>query len=108
MPGENRRYHRILLRTPIRWQVRGSPESNNTVCDNISAGGLSFICDKFFATQTPVMLEVKVLSRIIRPIGKIAWTCRLGHCDKNRLGIEFLEVDPKEKDFLQDFISMQK
>ncbi len=106
-PEEKRRFPRINLHTPIRYQIRGLPEFDNMVSDNISIGGIGFIGNKFIAPSTPVMLEVNILSRILKPIGKIAWSQPLPHSDRNRLGIEFLELDPIEKNYLQDFINMQ-
>ena len=104
---EKRCFPRIIFHTPIRCQIRGEPEFGNAVCNNISAGGMSFVGDKFIAPSTPVMLEINILSRILKPIGKIVWSQPLPHSDRNRLGIEFLELDPIEKNYLQDFINMQ-
>jgi len=104
---EKRRFPRIDFRTPIRYQIRGTSEFDNAISDNISIGGISFINSKFIAPVTPVMLEINVLSRILRPIGKIAWSSPLPHSNRNRLGIEFLELDSQEKNYLSDYIKMQ-
>lgn len=104
---EKRHCPRINFHTPIRYQIRGTSEFDNAISDNISTGGISFINNKFIAPATPVMLEINVLSRILRPIGKIAWSSPLPHSYRNRLGIEFLELDPQEKNYLADYIKMQ-
>jgi len=104
---EKRLFPRINLRTPIRYQLRGVPEFDNAISKDISSGGLSFIANKFIAPATPLMLEINILSHIIKPIGKIIWSSPLPHSNRNRLGIEFLELDPKEKDYLGDYIHMQ-
>jgi len=106
-PEDKRRFPRISLRTPVRCQIRGEHQFDNAISDNISAGGLSFVGNKFIPPSTPVMLEINVLSRILRPVGRIAWSQPLPHSDRNRLGIEFLELDTKESNYLKDFISMQ-
>jgi c-di-GMP-binding flagellar brake protein YcgR len=104
---EKRRFTRIKFKSPVRYQVRGRPEFENAVSDNISAGGIGFINNRFLAPSTLVMLEINVLSRIVRPIGRIASSLSLSHSARNRLGIEFLEINNSEKHYLQDFIDMQ-
>lgn len=106
MPEEKRQSPRVNLRTAIRCQVRGEPHFDNAISDDISVGGMSFVGNNFIAPATPVMLEVNVLSKVLRPIGRIAWTQPLPHSDRNRLGIQFLELDPIEKNYLADFINM--
>ncbi|MFA5095820.1 MAG: PilZ domain-containing protein [Candidatus Omnitrophota bacterium] len=104
-----RRSPRVNLRAGMRYQVRGSAsESSRTICDNISAGGLAFSCNTYIAPQTPLMLEIDVLSRILHPIGRVAWCEPLAHSDRNRMGVEFLEIDPLEKRYLTDFIEMRR
>lgn len=107
IPEEKRRYPRIKLKRPLRYQIRGTPEFNNAIVDNISVGGLGFVDNKFIAPRTSLMLEINVLSRILRPVGKIAWSSPLPHSNRYYSGIEFLELDPVEKRFLADYINMQ-
>ncbi len=104
---ENRQFPRIGLKAPVRYLVRGTHGAGNALCDNISAGGVSFTTDKFIPPSTHLMLEINVLSRILKPAGKIAWSSALAYSDRNRLGIEFLEFAPSERNYLQDFIKMQ-
>ena len=106
-PEEKRRSPRIRLRAPIRFQIRGLQQSDNAISDDISIGGLSFTGNRFIAPETPVMLEINVLSRILHPAGRIAWSNTLAHSDRNRLGIEFTELNAEEKGYLADFINMQ-
>lgn len=107
-PAEKRTFPRITLHTPLRYQIRGTADFNNTVSDDISLNGLGIINDRFISPQTYVMLEISVLSRILRPMGKIAWASPLPHSDRYKLGIEFLRLEPKEKSYLQDFIDMHR
>ncbi len=104
---EKRRFRRIELHTPVRYQVRGNTEFDNTVTENISEGGLAFSVLKFIPPATPVMLELSLLCRTLYPIGKISWCQPLPHSDKNRLGIEFIEFDQTEKTFLSDYVNIK-
>jgi hypothetical protein len=104
---EKRKSPRIKVRVPMRYQIRGSCGFNNTVCDNMSHGGLGFTNNEFIAPRTPVMLEINLPSRVLRPIGKIAWSSPIPHSNRYQLGLEFLEINPEEKNCLCDFIDMQ-
>lgn len=104
---ERRGFTRIKFSTPLRYQIRGLAEFNSTVTSDISLGGVSFVNNKFISLATPVMLEINVLSRILRPAGKVAWSQSLPHSDRYRLGIKFLELNIQEKNYLQDFIDIQ-
>lgn len=103
---EQRRFPRINLRTPIRYQIRGGPEFSNTLTENISAGGVFLTNNEFIAPSKILMLEINILSRILRPVGKVAWTTDVPHSNRKRLGVEFLELNPPEKNYLADFINM--
>jgi len=92
----------------MRYQVRGTPsESDSVISNNISSCGVAFNTNKFFAPKTSLMLEIDILSRVLHPIGRVAWCQPLPHSDRNRLGVEFMEIDPLEKNYLEDYIKMQ-
>ena len=103
-----RRSQRIDLRAEMRFYVRGSAsEFSSVISNNISATGVSFNANRFIAPQTPLMLEIDVLSKVLHPIGRVAWCQPLPHSYRNSFGVEFLEIDPLEKNYLQDYINMQ-
>lgn len=104
---EKRRFPRLGLHTPIRYQVRGQPQFDNTISNDISLGGLSFIGNSFIPPQTPVMLEVNILSKILRAVGKISWAQSIPHSYRNRIGVEFLEMPNEEKQYLDEYLNMQ-
>jgi hypothetical protein len=103
---EKRRFPRLELSLPLRYQIRGMPEFNNAVSDNFSVGGVSFINDKFIAPNTALMLEINILSRILNPVGRVVWSYNVSRSDKYKLGIEFLELDPADKNYISDYIDM--
>jgi len=105
--GENRRFKRIDLRAPVRYQVRGRLDFDNGVSDNISEGGLAFSAIKFVPPSTPVMLEINLLQRMLCPIGRVSWCQPLPHSDRSRLGVEFVEFSSSDRDFLSDYINMK-
>ena len=105
---EKRKFPRIRFLNPVRYQIRGIPEFNNVISDNLGLGGVSFINDRFIAPQTLLMLEINVLARVLNPVGSVAWSANVAHSDKYNLGIEFLEMDAQKKAYLKDYINLQR
>lgn len=104
---EKRNFPRIKLHTPLRYQTRGGGEPNNSLSENISIGGISFMTDNFIAPNTCLMLEISILSKFINTVGKITWSAPLPHSDRYILGVRFIEIDSKDKKYLADCIDVQ-
>jgi hypothetical protein len=102
-----RRFPRVDSRLPVRYQLGGGQDFDNVLCNDISCGGIKFTSERFIPTSTPVMLEINVLNRLIRPIGKISWSTPLAHSDRNQMGIEFTDFNVLERNYLKDFVNMQ-
>lgn len=103
-----RRFPRVELHIPLRYQIRGKPEFNNAVCEDISVAGVGFSNDSFIAPASKLTLEISVLSRNLNPIGRVAWSSPLPHSNRYHAGIEFLELNPAERRYLGDYIDMQR
>lgn len=108
MPIEERRLEpRVNFKTSLRYQVRGRPIFDNAISDNISAGGVGFLTDKFVAPSTLVELEINILNRVVRFIGEVVSSAPVSHSYRNRLGVRLMEIQPPDKNFLSDFIKMR-
>ncbi|MBI4708579.1 MAG: PilZ domain-containing protein [Candidatus Omnitrophica bacterium] len=104
---EKRQFPRISVHAPIRYQIRGQGEFENLTCDNLSTGGACLISDKMLPPATTLMIEIQLLSRVFKAIGRIVWANSLAHSYNTQLGVQFIEVDPKEGKFLKDFVNMK-
>lgn len=103
--GEGKRLNPRLSRDfPLRYQVRGDKESYNAVSSNISSGGLSFTVHRFIPPETSVMLELNLPLRTISSAAAIAWITPLTHSDRYKLGVRFLEVNLRDKEYLSDYV----
>lgn len=105
---ENRIFSRLVFNSQVRYQLRGKPNFDNAISNDISCGGLRFTSNRFIPTATAVMLEINVLNRVLRPIGKVAWSRPVSHSQRNQTGVEFIEFNVLEKNYLKDFINMQQ
>jgi len=104
---EKRRFPRIPYNSQIRYQVRGSKDFDNVLGKDISSGGLRFSNDEYIAPKTVLMMEVNILAKVLNFIGKVSWTEPLPHANDYQFGVEFLETDCNNMNFLNDFIDMQ-
>jgi len=104
---ENRFFPRVDFHSQLRYQLRGKQDFDNVLCNDISCGGVRFTSNRFIPTSTLVMLEINVLNRVLRPIGKVAWSTPLAHSDRNQMGVEFMEFNNLERNYLKDFVNMQ-
>lgn len=104
---EKRNFRRLGLRTPVRYQIRGQPQIESTISNDISLGGISFTSNTFIPLQTPVMLEVNVLSKVLKAVGKIAWTQPVPHSYRNIMGLEFVELPHEERAYLEDYLNIK-
>ncbi len=106
-PEDKRQFPRIKISNPLRYQVRGKEAFSNGICNNISAGGLALVSESFIPRATPVMLEINVLSRVLNPIGRVSWATSMPHSDRYRMGVEFLEINPRDRQYLSDYVNLQ-
>ena len=104
-PEEKRQHPRIDMRVPLTYRVRGKPISESTISTDLSAGGLSFISEKFLPIQTVLGLEFNILSRSLSSSGQIKWISPVSHSDRNRIGIQFMELPDAAKDYLSNYIN---
>jgi len=104
---ENRCTPRLNFRSEIRYQLSGKHDFDSGISKDISCGGLRFSNEQFIPTSTLVKLEINVLNRILRPVGKVAWSMPLAHSNRNQIGIEFVEFNGIEQNYLKNFINMQ-
>ncbi|MFH0918121.1 MAG: PilZ domain-containing protein [Candidatus Omnitrophota bacterium] len=105
--NENRSFLRLPFRTKIHYRFRGKPDFDIGISKDISCGGLKLTNDEYIPTSTLLMLEINVLNRVLRPVGKVAWSMPLAHSNRNQTGIEFVEFNAVEQNYLKDFIAMQ-
>lgn len=104
---EDRCFPRLNFYSQIRYQYRGKPDFDNGISKDISCGGLRLTNDRLIPVSTLVMLEINVLDRVLKPIGRVAWSQPLAHSNRNLTGIEFVEFNGVEQNYLKDFIDMQ-
>ena len=104
---ENRCFPRLPFHSKVRYQLRGKPVFDSGISRDISCGGLRLTNEEFIPASTLLMLEINVLNRVLKPVGKVAWSIPLAHSHRSQTGIKFVEFDIRQRGYLNDFINMQ-
>ena len=105
---ENKRLlPRVDVHTPLRYQVRGTPSMSTAVIDNISSGGLSFIDQHYVSPTTILNLEVNLLARVFNTTGRVVWVTPMPHSYRYRVGVQFVEINPVQKQYVADYVGMR-
>ncbi|KPK43003.1 MAG: hypothetical protein AMJ78_00070 [Omnitrophica WOR_2 bacterium SM23_29] len=104
---EKRRFKRISVKFPIRYQIRRGGFFAAALTEDLSLSGTRLNADRFFPHGLNLNLELNILSKIINPVGKVIWAQPRPHSDRYQMGIEFIEISPKDKNYLSDFINVR-
>lgn len=103
---EKRRFPRVKLQAPMRYQLMGRHEPSHALADNVSLGGIGFINDHFIPPSSPLQVEFNVLHGTVTAAGKVAWSSPIPHSDRYRVGVEFVDISDKDKVNIADYIDM--
>ena len=105
---EKRRFPRISIKLPLRYQIRGTPEFNRASSADLSIGGLGFITAGFIAPNSYLNIEINLSPRIINATARVVRADSLRRSDSYQLGVEFCKLGYQEKQLLSDYINQQR
>ncbi len=105
---EKRRFPRITLRVPVSFRIRGKSQQLATLSRNISEGGMGLLTDQFLAPDTFLNLEFSVLRRFFSLYAKTKWITSVPGSDSYHFGLEFLEVQPNDREYIFDYVKVQE
>lgn len=103
----NRSFSRLDFHARVHYWARGKRNFDSALTNDISCGGLKLTSDRQLSFSDALMLEINILDRVLRPVGKVAWSRILPHSNRSQTGIEFIEFNMFEKKFLKDFINLR-
>jgi len=104
---EKRHFPRIKVKFPIRYQIKRGGFFASALTEDLSLSGTRLNADRFFPHGLNLNLELNILSKIITPTGRVIWSGSLPHSDRFQMGIEFIEINPQDKNYLSDYINMR-
>lgn len=107
MTEEKRVSQRVKVKFPIRYQIRRGGFFASALTENLSLSGTRLNADRFFPMGLNLNLELNILSNIINSVGRVVWSQPLTHSNRYQMGIEFIELNSKDKNYLSDYINMR-
>ena len=103
---EKRKFQRVNARFPIRYRIRRGGFIASALTRDLSLSGARLNADRFFPQGLNLNLELNILAKIINPVGKVVWSQAQPHSNEYQMGIEFIEINPQDRNYLSDYISM--
>jgi len=104
---EKRQFRRISAKFPIRYRIRRGGFFASALTENLSLSGARLNADRFFPQGLNLNLELNILSKIINPVGRVVWSQPLPHSNRYKMGIQFIEINPQDKNYLTDYVNMR-
>lgn len=103
---ERRVFPRVDAKFPVRYRIKRGGFFASGLTENVSINGAKLNADRFFTSGFNLNLELNILSRVINPVGRIVWSQSLPNSDLYQMGIEFIEIDSQDKNYLSDYINL--
>lgn len=103
---EHRKYLRINAKFPIRYKIRKGGFFASALTNDLSLSGARLNTDRFFPKGLNLNLELNILSRVINPVGRVVWSQPLAYSNRYQMGIEFIEINAQDKNYLSDYLSI--
>lgn len=104
---ERRLYLRVNTKLPIRYQRKRDVFFALASAEDVSLGGAKLSVDRFLPAGLNLNLELNILSKIVKATARVAWIQSLPDSGQYRMGIEFFQLDPEEKNYLSDYINVR-
>lgn len=104
---ERRASKRLLVTLPATYATLGDQKHfGETVTKDISISGLRMNCDAFLAANTPCTIRLRFpeVNKIIEAMARIVWSHRVSFSDNYQAGLEFYEISPISKRWLEEYI----
>lgn len=104
---EKRQFKRLKANLPVFYEdASGTRDFGETVSKDISTTGLRMNMNTFFAPETSfhIRLRFPEVSKIIEGMAKIVWSHRISFSDQYQAGLQFYELNPICKKWLEEYI----
>ena len=102
---EKRQSPRINTKCPTRYQIKRGGFFASALTEDLSLLGVRLNADRFFPLGINLKIELNILSKVINPIGRVVWSQPLSHSDRYQMGIQFIEINPQDRNFLSEYIN---
>ncbi len=105
--SEKRRSKRIKARLPLSYEYLGSQKDfGETVSKDLSVTGLRMNMPAFFPPNSDFLIRLRFpeVQKIVQGTAKIVWSHRISFSDQYQTGLQFHEINPVGKKWLEEYI----
>lgn len=111
---EKRKEERVDAHIPLKFHklAKGSNPEEGSISRNFSQGGICFRASEFVPLAKRLILSLSVPSakEPVKTISKVAWIRKVdlgGRDEEYEIGVQFLEMDKKDKKEVFEFVRSQ-
>ena len=107
---ERRQSGRLKVNLPVNFEYMGSPRAfGESLTKDISLTGLRMNMDNFFPPNTGFLVKMRFpeVSRIMEGKARIVWSHRISYSDQYQAGLEFSEMSPVFKNWLEEYFLLK-
>jgi len=108
---ERRQNKRLALTLPIYYEVleKDKKEIGDTVCKDISEGGMKLMLKKFFPPKTKFLLKINLegINRIVETIAESIWSFNVHFSNSYYNGLRFTDLSTSDQKTLGEYIAIK-
>ncbi len=104
---EKRLTRRLKVNLPLNYEQNNAPKRfGETTTKDISSTGIRMNMDSFFAPETNFYIKLRFpeVNKIIEGLARIVWSHRISFSDQYQAGLQFFEMNPMYKKWLEEYI----
>lgn len=108
---ERRQVTRLKVNLPVTFQRMGMVKSyGETITKDISSTGLRINLEEFSPSQENFLIRLSFpeVSKIIEGMARTVWSGPVAYSDKYQAGLEFYEMNPMYKKWLEEYIQIHQ
>ena len=112
MENKKRQNKRLALSLPIYYEVleKGKKEIGDTICKDISEGGIKLMLKKFYPPKTKFLLKINLegINRIIETIAESIWSFNTHFSNSYYNGLRFAGLNISDQKTLGEYITIKE
>lgn len=109
---EKRRHTRLTLSLPVNYEVleTDKKEISDTICKDISEGGIKLMLKKFYPPKTKFLLKINLegVNKIIETMAETAWSFNMHLSNMYHSGLCFVNLDTSQQKNLKEYIAIKE
>lgn len=103
--SERRTYSRIDISFPVECNILPKRNYFYTVSKDLSSAGVKILSNDFLSKGNFLKVNINLIDNVINLKAKVAWCNKERVCERYSAGLEFIEINEKDRVMLSDFLN---